>query len=957
MSVFLTLILVPSILIACLTTDAAKIYSARTVISDAGELAMNAALAQYDEELFDRYGLLVMSKSPEEMQAGLEEIFQKSLNSTGIEGAADYAQIMSLATESFEALEINNSKIYKTDVERQQIVEYMKYRAPVCLTELLLEKINLLKNTKVLSKAATDQIEFAESMQECQDIFDETLEKLKVLDTAISSFPAEETINTDIANAGNYYKNQISICMLLYVSATEKSAPVRENGTDIGKLAYDFCNTVNAMDLSNRWLDHETTYNLCSGAKSYSEAIERIGGIDSWVGEEPDVPEKPEDETDTAAMNAYEAANEVHQEWEVRDRQRDDYWEAYNKLSVQYPEALKARITEYIREYSGKITNHHGIAFFAENDAKEAITKLNECETKLQQAESSYKTWSASVEATKGVATDDAYNEMMKEVKDFQSLFGDGTYEGRDQACLSTLRELQNIVQQDEDYFRQVRQQLEMVHMYDGYLYENSVTEQWDCFLSVARDELRNSGEMEEYKNFDSVKRRSFGNKENFYFENIETSVIKLSIADDKFYKKLQEYSEKKKNAKDDEKATNASKTGNDNLNNASSNMDSAQDVAEEKESDGKENSEHRFENYNWGDSEKWAEPGNTESGDKPYKPSAVIKKEWDDAKKAAEVGIDKDGMTKKTSNNDVNDSNKRKEVADNAKASMNASSSFLEKLSEVVAAGLEDLYIAEYTMQMFSYYTCDKKAELQSDGSKKIVTLDDKDITSITGYKLSNSPAYRAEVEYVLWGNDTSVGNVAATLGVIVGIRSLFNLIFAFTDSNIRVEAQTAASFIAGAVPFLIPILKVVYIVGVGLLETGLDTIDIKDGKGITIVKTKDTFTSGAYYSLLGNDRTKGFTFDYSEYLRVFLMIQTLVAKDYMLARIADCIQINTNKDLTKQSSMIGISADVKLNTLFMHRIAVALPKKEETADEKTARENSFNDEYTINYNSILGY
>ena len=58
----MTIILLPVLLLGGLTTDAARIYGAKVVISDAGEMAMNAGLAQYENRLHDEYGLLVMAK-------------------------------------------------------------------------------------------------------------------------------------------------------------------------------------------------------------------------------------------------------------------------------------------------------------------------------------------------------------------------------------------------------------------------------------------------------------------------------------------------------------------------------------------------------------------------------------------------------------------------------------------------------------------------------------------------------------------------------------------------------------------------------------------------------------------------------------------------------------------------------------------------------------------------------
>ena len=74
-SVFLTLILLPVLLVGGMTVDASRIFMSKIVISDAGEMAMNAGLAQYDEELHDEYGLLVMEQSPEAMQDELEAFF------------------------------------------------------------------------------------------------------------------------------------------------------------------------------------------------------------------------------------------------------------------------------------------------------------------------------------------------------------------------------------------------------------------------------------------------------------------------------------------------------------------------------------------------------------------------------------------------------------------------------------------------------------------------------------------------------------------------------------------------------------------------------------------------------------------------------------------------------------------------------------------------------------------
>ena len=65
-------------LIFCgIVVDASRLFAAKTIISGAGDLAMNAALSRYDKKLKDGYGLLAMASSPEseETTSELEKYF------------------------------------------------------------------------------------------------------------------------------------------------------------------------------------------------------------------------------------------------------------------------------------------------------------------------------------------------------------------------------------------------------------------------------------------------------------------------------------------------------------------------------------------------------------------------------------------------------------------------------------------------------------------------------------------------------------------------------------------------------------------------------------------------------------------------------------------------------------------------------------------------------------------
>ena len=85
-SVFLTLILVPVLIFSGIIVDISRLYAAKTVISGAGDLTMNAALARYDKQLKDSYGLITMADDPSSpsMKTYLEQSFLESCNASAL---------------------------------------------------------------------------------------------------------------------------------------------------------------------------------------------------------------------------------------------------------------------------------------------------------------------------------------------------------------------------------------------------------------------------------------------------------------------------------------------------------------------------------------------------------------------------------------------------------------------------------------------------------------------------------------------------------------------------------------------------------------------------------------------------------------------------------------------------------------------------------------------------------
>lgn len=149
-SVFLTLILVPVLIFSGIIVDASRLYASKTVISGAGDLTMNAALSTYDKKLKDSYGLIAMAEDPSSpsVKSQMEQYFKESCNASLLEGEDSddlHSMIqLELGENGINLQGVESSSLADTQVLQQQIIEYMKFRAPVYMVTDILEKFRKL---------------------------------------------------------------------------------------------------------------------------------------------------------------------------------------------------------------------------------------------------------------------------------------------------------------------------------------------------------------------------------------------------------------------------------------------------------------------------------------------------------------------------------------------------------------------------------------------------------------------------------------------------------------------------------------------------------------------------------------------------------------------------------------------------------------------------------------------
>ncbi len=211
-TILLVIIMVPMMTMSAIIVDSSRINMARSMISSAGDLTMNTALANYDTILKDVYGLFAMSqnKTDDELANDLRNYFSKTLVSYGVTSEeesgeyvdaliGDFKQLIA-DTESgsvgnfldmnvydFTATKVENSSLANADVMRSQIVEYMKYRAPLEFGLSFLDSIKSFKNVQSQTNVVQSQVEAQESVQDVSRACNESIKAIREYDDLVKS--------------------------------------------------------------------------------------------------------------------------------------------------------------------------------------------------------------------------------------------------------------------------------------------------------------------------------------------------------------------------------------------------------------------------------------------------------------------------------------------------------------------------------------------------------------------------------------------------------------------------------------------------------------------------------------------------------------------------------------------------------------------------------------------------
>ena len=230
-TVLMVIIMLPMMTMSAVIVDSSRINMARSMVSSAGDLTMNTALANYDTILKDVYGLFAMSQNmtDDELAASLKEYFSTTLVSYGVTNeaeAGDYvdaligdfkdiianskngqaSNFLDMNVVDFTATKVDNSSLVNSDILRSQIVEYMKYRAPLNFGLSFLDSVKAFKNVQSQTTVVQKQVEAQESVQDVTKACQTAINSIRDYDKLIESIKTGDKVVKGKANKSD---NQI----------------------------------------------------------------------------------------------------------------------------------------------------------------------------------------------------------------------------------------------------------------------------------------------------------------------------------------------------------------------------------------------------------------------------------------------------------------------------------------------------------------------------------------------------------------------------------------------------------------------------------------------------------------------------------------------------------------------------------------------------------------------------
>ena len=191
-SVFLVIVLLPMMIFSWILIDSARVKLAYSRVVAATDMTMNASLSNYDGILKDMYGLFAVSQSKSDLMENLDEYFIKNLMIAGLDeeaagylnenvihkvlelgsttdNSAPYADLISPEIDKFIIGLYPGSSLANPRMMKDQVINFMKYRAPLGVGLELLESLKNFETVDKQSAVVENKTKYYESQASLEE--------------------------------------------------------------------------------------------------------------------------------------------------------------------------------------------------------------------------------------------------------------------------------------------------------------------------------------------------------------------------------------------------------------------------------------------------------------------------------------------------------------------------------------------------------------------------------------------------------------------------------------------------------------------------------------------------------------------------------------------------------------------------------------------------------------------
>ena len=892
-SVFLVIILVPMLTVTALFVDAGKVRLAKGVAESAGDLAVNTALTNYDTKLKDMYGLFATAQDTEDLYAKLENYYRSCITSSGVteEDAESYvdqimaqlgmvaeddstADILGMELIEFSVSKRSDATLANATVLEKQIVDFMKYRAPI---NSGLEFLSSLKSFTTIAKQ-TELVEKRKAYyEEQQTIMENAQEAWKYISWYNRSgfVQSDQYFSDMVKDFGTYQASYLEI-----VRKTIKDLYDTQNYTEFNPYLY----TIVEEDIGKE-KNVPVFYTNKKGTSKLKDYTEYTDFSEKKLATASDVKK---------ALEKYYSAYLALKEAEKNLLQYDDGTYALQYLvQMQRGKLYKNWVSTMVDLYNAYSYMRHTVSWCGKTITGMSVMTVSgdiKRDGNQRMYGEFYNDFTKNFDLIAA-----AFNKNLPDYNSTLQTYSNQVIKSGATNLSETSRKIQNLYGEACQYRKTVSEAIgnlgkavEFLGYVESGLEElEEKKEEWSDLAgskdlantSMARQDLAELDSLDTYLNEEDVgklKQRLENIKSNLeqVLKQIDSyTLFGTKITEIDSYNSLVHILENKigkqklKTVPTNEKALDKqienwssgkfvgakidiswenrqgtqarlAGSGTDKLNfytwlythfSQSVFEENANPTTEQKEDE--ENGKELYEKLK-GDAAKQAEDTT----------KTETKTRIDTKEELCNLGDSR--PSKGGGNNKETPANETISTGENAAKDTSGNlNSMLGDLSSAIkdmGSDLRDkLYVSEYILGMFSYNTIESEFKAEHPEEEIVLkTLTKEPITK------DNTYAYGREVEYIIYGG-TNAANLAKAYGSIYGIRLGFNLIYAFSDASIRDTAFAIAAPISAATLGVIPapLIQAAIIIGIACCESALDLVDLKDGESVPLFKTKETF------------------------------------------------------------------------------------------------------------------